>query len=65
MGLDRWLVKVSWLWELASVFWWAKLGLFSMEGNEVSSNEFWGVYGFGMALGSPSFIVQSCVPVLL
>ena len=27
------------------------------------TSEFWGVYGFGMALGSPSCNVQGCVPV--
>ena len=48
MGLDEWLVKVSWLGELASVFWWVELDLFSLECNEVFSSEFWGVYGFGM-----------------
>ena len=52
MGLDEWLVKVSWLGELASVFWWVELDLFSLECSEVSSSEFWGVYWFGMALGS-------------
>ena len=26
--LDEWLVKVSWLGKLASVFWWVKLDLF-------------------------------------
>ena len=65
MGLDEWMVKVSWLWKLVSVFWWVELDLFSLECNEVSSGEFWDVYGFGMTLGSPSFNVQSCVPVLL
>ena len=30
-----------------------------------STVEFWGVYGFSMALGSPHFNVQGCVPVLL
>ena len=25
VGLDRWLVKVSWLGKLASVFWWVAL----------------------------------------
>ena len=39
-GLDRWLVKVSWLGKLASVFWWVELGLFSLECSEVSSSEF-------------------------
>ena len=65
LGLDQWLVKVSWLGELASVFWWVELGLFSLECNEVSRSEFWSVYGFGMALGRLSFNVQGCVPVLL
>ena len=64
-ALDQWLVKVSWLGELMSVFWWLELDLFSLECNEVSSSEFWGVYGFRMALGSPSFNVQCCVSVLL
>ena len=65
MGLDRLLVKVSSLGKLASVFWWVELDLFSLECNEVSSSEFWGVYGFGMALGSLSFNAQGCVPALL
>ena len=65
MGLDQWLVKVSWLGKLASVFWSVELYLFSLECNEVSSSEFWGVYGFGMSLGSLSFNAQGCVPVLL
>ena len=43
--LDERLVKVSWLGELACVFWWVELDLFSLECNEVSSSEFWGVYG--------------------
>ena len=33
--LDEWLVKVSWLGKLASVFWWVKLDLFSLECNIV------------------------------
>ena len=33
-----WLVKVSWLGKLVSVFWWLELD-FSLECNEVSSNE--------------------------
>ena len=40
MGLDEWLVKVSWLRKLALVFWWVELGLFSLECNEVSSMSF-------------------------
>ena len=65
MVLDEWLVKISWLGKLASVFWWVELDLFSLEYNEVSSSEFWGVYGFGMSLGSLSFNAQGCVPALL
>ena len=42
-----------------------KLDFFSLECNEVSSSEFWGVDGFGMALGSLSFNAQGCVPALL
>ena len=29
------------------------------------SSGYWGVYGFNVALGSPSFNIQGCVPVLL
>ena len=32
-----------------SVFWWVELDLFSLECNDVSSDEFWGVYEFGYA----------------
>ena len=38
--VDEWLVKVSWLGKLVSVFWWMELDLFSLEWNEVSSSEF-------------------------
>ena len=62
MGLNQWLVKVSWLGELVSVFLQVELGLFSLEYNEDSSGEFWGVYELGMALGRPSFNIQSYVP---
>ena len=41
------------------------LDLFSLKCNEVSSSEFWGVYGFGMALGSLYFNAHGCVPALL
>ena len=34
------LSKVSWLGKLVSVFWWVELDFFSLECNEVSSNEF-------------------------
>ena len=40
VGLDEWLVKVSWLGKLALVFWWVELDIFSLECNEVSSSEF-------------------------
>ena len=34
-----WLLKVSWLGKLVSVFWWVELDFFSLECSEVSSNE--------------------------
>ena len=40
VGLDEWLVKVSWLGKLVTVFWWVELDFFSLECNEVSSSEF-------------------------
>jgi len=40
VGLDVWLVKVSWLGKLAPVFWWVELDLFSLECNERSNSEF-------------------------
>ena len=39
VGLYGWLVKVSWLRKLVSVFWWVELDFFSLECNEVFSNE--------------------------
>ena len=33
------LVKVSWLGKIVSVFWWVELDFFSLECNEVFSNE--------------------------
>jgi len=39
VGLDEWLVKVSWLGKLALVFWWVELDLFSLECNDVVSFE--------------------------
>ena len=65
MKFYQWLVKVSWLGELVSVFWWVELDLFSLECNDMSTSEFWGIYKFGMTLGSLSFNVQGCIPVLL
>ena len=38
--LDGWLVKVSWIGKLVSVFWWVELDFFSLEYDEVSINEF-------------------------
>ena len=52
MGLDRWLVKVSWLGKFVLVFWWVELDFFFLECNEVSSNELGDVSGFGVSLGS-------------
>ena len=40
MGLDDWLVKVSWLGKLESVFWCVEMNFFSLECNGVPSNEF-------------------------
>ena len=40
VGLDKWLVKVSWLGKLVSVFWWVELDLVSLECNKVSHSEF-------------------------
>ena len=51
--------------ELVSVFWWVELDLFSLKCNEVSSREFWGVYGLGMDLSRLYFNAQGCVPALL
>ena len=42
-----------------------ELDLFSLDCNEVSSSELWGVYGSGVALGRLSFNAQVCVPALL
>ena len=39
VGLYGWLAKVSWLGKLVSVFWWVELDFFSLECNDVSSNE--------------------------
>ena len=40
------------------MFWYVKLNLFSLDCDEVSRSEFWGDYGFSMALGSLHFNVQ-------
>ena len=65
VGLDGWLVKVSWLGKLVSVFWWVELDFFSLECTEVPSNDFWDVTGFGVTLGSQYIEAQGYVPVLL
>ena len=54
-----WLVKVSWLGKLVSVFWLVEVDFFSLEYNEVSSNELCDVSGFGVTLGS--LFLCSCV----
>jgi len=65
VGLNGWLVKVSWLGKLVSVFWWVELDFFSLKCNEVSSNEFWDVYGFCVTSGSLYVEPWGYVPVLL
>ena len=50
VGLDQWLVKISWLGALVFAFWWVDLDLFSLECNEVSSivlGCLWSSHGFG------------------
>ena len=65
MGLEGWLVKVPWLGELVSVFWWVELDFFPLECNEVSSNELRDANGFGVTLSCLYIEAQGCVPVLL
>ena len=48
-----------------SLFWWVELDLFSLECNEVSSNELCYVNGFGVTLGSLYIEAQGCVLVML
>ena len=47
------------------MFLWVEMDLFSLTCSEVSGSEFWGIYGFGMALGILSFNAQGYVPALL
>jgi len=47
------------------VFWWVELDFFSLECNEVSSNELRDVNRFGVTLSSLYIEAQSYVPVLL
>ena len=65
VGLDEWLVKVSWLGKLALVFWWVELDFFSLGCNKVPNREFWDVYGFDVTLGSLYIKALGYVPVLL
>ena len=65
VGLDVFLVKISWLGKLVSVFWWVELDFFSLECNEVSSNELRDVSGFGVTLGSLYIEAHGYVPVVL
>ena len=44
------------------VFWWMELDRFLSGGQCSVCNEFWCIYGLGMALGSLSVSVQNCVP---
>ena len=48
-----------------SVFWWVELDFFTLECNEVSSNELRDVNEFGVTLGSLYIEAQGYVPVLL
>ena len=64
-GLDRWVVKISWLGNLVFMFWWMELDFFSLKCNEVSSSEFGDVSGFSVTLGSLYIGVQGYVHVLL
>ena len=48
-----------------SVFWWVELDFFSLECNEMSSNELGDVNVFGVTLGSLFIEAQSYIPVLL
>ena len=42
-----------------------EMDIFFLECNDVSSSEFWVVYGISMALGRLSFYVLGCVHVFL
>jgi len=64
MGLDKWLVKVSWLGKLVSVFWWVELDIFSLECNECPVVSL-SVYGFGVIFDCLYFCAQGYVPVFL
>ena len=52
VGLDQYLVKVSWLGGLVSVFRWVELDLVSLKGNVTPSGVLWGVCELGVT-GQP------------
>ena len=58
-------MMVSFWGKLVTVFWSMDLDLVSLKSSTISSSRFWGVYGFGIALGILSAGVQCCVSVLL
>ena len=65
VGLDGWFVKVSWLGKLVSIFWLVEMDFFSLECNEVSSNELSDVNELDATLGSQYIEARGYVPVLL
>ena len=60
VGLYQWLVQVSCLGKLVSVFWWVELDFFSLECNEVSNNKLRDVNGFGVTLSCLYIEAQGC-----
>ena len=56
MGLDEWLVKVSWLGKLALVFWWVDLSLWSARKCPVVSFEV--SMGFVQLLATCIFVLR-------
>ena len=52
VGLDDWLVKVSWFWKLVSMFWSVEMDFFYLECNGVPSDEFCNGFVLGVTLGS-------------
>ena len=65
VGLDKCLVKVSWLGKLVLGFWWVELDFFFLVCNAVSNSEFGGVCGFGVTFDHLYFNAQGYVPALL
>ena len=60
MGFDHCLARVLWWAGLVPVFWWVKLDLVSLKGNDASSRVFFGVCEIHMALGSLSANGKVC-----